>query len=144
MQVDNSELNFTEIKAGEIVFIAGGKFGPIKKLITEALKSEVDEKIRLFYGANSQGDLNGYKKFRDLSEFSNNFNMVTALNSSHPEWEGEVGLITDVVRDHLNPERVSKCFVYGTNVMVKETRKTLKDLGIQEDKIQAESYERTY
>ncbi|MFW6006229.1 MAG: hypothetical protein ACOC9A_02185 [Candidatus Bipolaricaulota bacterium] len=147
MKQNKPEFKFTGVAEEdleeEIVLIAGGEIGPIRDWITRALKNGTDKNIRLFFGANTQNDLNGYRNLKDLSELSNNFNMVTALNTSNPEWEGEVGLITDVVRDKLDPKKVSKCFLYGTDVMIEETKRTLTGLGIPEDKIQHESFKRT-
>ncbi|MBS3736420.1 MAG: hypothetical protein V5A87_03470 [Candidatus Bipolaricaulota bacterium] len=147
MKQSNSEFKFTgvaeEATEEEIVLIAGGKIGPIKDWITSVLKNGTNKNIRLFFGANTQNDLNGYRNLKDLSELSNNFSMVTALNTSNPEWEGEVGLITDVVRDKLHPDKVSKCYIYGTDVMIEETKRTLTGLGIPEEKIQHETFNRT-
>lgn len=128
----------------EIVLIAGGRLGPFKDCITDSLKNDPDHDIRLFFGARTRGDLDGAEELRKLSDFSNRFHMVTTLDSSHPEWDGEVGLITDVVRDHLEPGNVSQCFIYGTDVMVSETQRTLKKLGVPEEKINHEHFERSY
>lgn len=144
MKQGNSEFKLTgvaeEVTEEEIILIAGGEIGPIRDWVTRTLKNGTDENIRLFFGANTQKDLNGYKNLKDLSELSNNFSMVTALNTSNPEWKGEVGLITDVVRDKLDPNKVGKCFIYGTEVMIEETKRTLTGLGIPEEKIQHESF----
>ncbi|MFB6291383.1 MAG: hypothetical protein ABEJ25_06620 [Candidatus Bipolaricaulia bacterium] len=128
----------------EFVIIAGGKIGPLKELVKNALKEGLDNDIRLFYGANSSRGLNGYEELKDISEISDKFNMVTALNSPSPDWEGEVGLITDVVRDQLDPDEVGKCFVYGNRTMVEETMRTLANLGIPESKIEQETFGRIY
>lgn len=146
MKKGNSGFTLTgvaeEVKEEEIVLIAGGEIGPIRDWITRALKNGTKEDIRLFFGANTQKDLNGCKELKDLSELSDKFNMVTTLNTSNPEWEGEVGLITDVVRDKLDPDKVSKCFLYGTEVMIEETKRTLTGLGISEEKIEHETFKR--
>lgn len=144
MQNVSTELNMSVAGKNETVIIAGGKFGPTKDWIIKALKEGSEEEIRLFFGVNSRKDLNGHEKLQDLADLSDNFNMVTALNSSNPDWEGEVGLITDVVRDKLDPDRVSRCLLYGTQVMVEETRHTLTELGIPEEKIHHKAFEREY
>lgn len=128
----------------EIVFIAGGEIGPIEDLILKAVRKGIDKKIRLFYGANSQKDLNGYGKLQDLAELTDNFDMVRALNCPNPEWDGEVGLITDVVQDLLDAGKVNKCFIYGTEVMVEETRQVLTSLGVPQEKIHQKSFQSAY
>jgi NAD(P)H-flavin reductase len=128
----------------EIVLIAGGELGPLKECITESLKNDPAHDIRLFFGANSRNQLDGIEELRNLSDLSEDFHMVTALNSSHPDWDGEVGLITDVVRDHLESGNVKECFLYGTDVMVNETQRTLKNIGVPEGKINRQHLERAY
>lgn len=141
----NSELPpLGEVEKKETVLIAGGEFGPLGDWITETLKEGTGKDIRLFFGANSQQDLNGQEKLKDLSELSDNFTMVTALNSSNPEWKGEVGLITDVVRDKLDPNRVDRCLLYGTPVMVEETKLTLTELGVPDENIYYKTLQRNY
>jgi len=137
-------LALSGVRKNEIVIIAGGKIGPIEDWIEKVLKNGTNDNIRLFYGANSRKDLNGYRNVKYMAELSDSFDMVTALNSSDPNWQGEVGLITDVVRERLDPEKVSQCFLYGTTVMIEETKRTLTDIGISEEKIHHESYGRTY
>lgn len=144
MKQGNPEFTFAGVAEEEIVLIAGGEIGPLGDWITRALKNGTNKDIRLFFGADTQKDLNGYEKLRDLSELSDNFGMVTALNTPNPEWTGEVGLITDVVRDKLDPDKVSKCFLYGTQVMIEETKRTLTELGVPEEKIEQESFKQSY
>jgi len=131
-------------KEKEVVLIAGGRLGPFKDWVADSLENDPEYDIRLFFGAQTRGDLGNTEELRKKSELSNRFNMVTTLDSSHPEWDGEVGLITDVVRDYLEPGNVSKCFIYGTDVMVSETQQTLKKLGIPEEKINHKHFERAY
>ncbi len=144
MSQNDSEFTLTGVEEEEIVLIAGGEIGPLRDLITNSLKNGADDNIRLFFGADTQKDLNGHEKLRDMASLSDNFSMVTALNTSNPEWDGEVGLITDVIRDKLNPDKASKFLLYGTDVMIEETKQTLTDLGVPEAKIQHKSLNRTH
>ncbi len=144
MDKEDSNFTCTEVFEKEVVLIAGGKLGPLKDCVVKNLKSSSNQDIRLFFGADTQRDLNGAEELQKLSGFPNNFHMVTALNSSNPEWEGEVGLITDVVRDQLNPDKVKKCFLYGTREMVDETKRTINRMGVPEEKIHKKSFTRDY
>lgn len=142
MSQNDSEFTLTGVEEEETVLIAGGEIGPLRDLITKSLENGANKNIKLFFGADTQKDLNGHEKLRDMASLSDNFSMVTALNTSNPEWDGEVGLITDVVRDELDPDEVSRCLLYGTDVMIEETKRTLTDLGIPEAKIQHKSLNR--
>ncbi|MBS3787553.1 hypothetical protein KGY79_05080 [Candidatus Bipolaricaulota bacterium] len=145
MEKEDSNFTCTAVdEEKEIVLIAGGKLGPFKDWVTETLKNNPKQDIRLFFGANSKTDLNGSKQLYDLSDLTDNFQMVTALNSPNPEWEGEAGLITDVVRDQVNPKKVNKCFLYGTRVMIDETKQALNNMGIPGEKIHHKSFTRDY
>lgn len=144
MSKENSDFVCPEVNYEEVVFIAGGEIGPVRDCVTRTLKENRRQDIRLFFGANSKKDLNGAEKLRELSEFQNNFHMITSLNSPDPEWNGEVGLITDVIRDQLNPEKVEQCFIYGTEAMIEETERTLKRMGVSEEEIYHDSFPRDY
>ena len=144
MELEDSNFTCTEAVEEEIILIAGGKIGPFKDWVTETLKNNPKQDIRLFFGANSKTDLNGSKQLYYLSELTDNFQMVTALNSPNPEWEGEAGLITDVVREKLKPNRVDKCLLYGTQVMIDETKRALNNMGISGEKIHHQTLTRDY
>ena len=138
----SSNVALSPAEKTESIFIAGGELGPIEEWITSTLKNDPDNDLRLFFGVDQEKNLNGIDNLRDLSEMDNKFTLVAALNSAHPSWEGEVGLITDVVRDHLEPEKVDKCFLYGTEVMIRETVKSLINMGISEGRIYRETITR--
>lgn len=144
MSKDSSDFVCPEVNYEEVVFIAGGEIGPVRDCVTRTLKNSQSQNVRLFFGANSKKDLNGAKELQELSQFQNNFHMVTSLNSPNPEWSGEVGLITDVVRDQLNPENVKQCFIYGTRKMIEETERTLKRMGVSKEEIYRDSFPRDY
>lgn len=144
MVAKDSAFTCPEVKKEEFVFIAGGQIGPVRDCVTKTLKSNPGKEIHLFFGANTKSDLNGAEELQHLSEFSNDFHMVTSLNSPSPKWKGEVGLITDVVREQLEPERIKKCFLYGPQTMIKETKRTLKDMGVPEEEIYHDSFQRDY
>jgi propane monooxygenase reductase subunit len=79
-----------------LVFIGGGAgMAPILSLLRSMVELAVERPAVYYYGAREEHDLFHLDELRALADALPNFRFVPAL--SHAEWEGETGLITDVV-----------------------------------------------
>ena len=84
----------------DLIFIGGGAgMAPIWSLLTYMAEKGIDRKAVYYYGARTRKDLFHLEEFERLSERLPKFRFVPALSEPSPEdeWEGETGLITDVV-----------------------------------------------
>jgi Na+-transporting NADH:ubiquinone oxidoreductase subunit F len=65
------------------------------------------------------------------------FKFVPALSEPLPEdkWEGEVGLITEVVRRGVKNASESEAYLCGSPGMIDACIKVLKELGVPDERI---------
>jgi propane monooxygenase reductase subunit len=84
----------------DLIFIGGGAgMAPIWSLLNSMAERGIERKVIYYYGARTRGDLFHLDELTQLSERLGDFRFVPALSEPTPEdqWDGEVGLITDVV-----------------------------------------------
>jgi Na+-transporting NADH:ubiquinone oxidoreductase subunit NqrF len=101
------------------------------------LEEATDRKITLFYGARQKSDLYHYDELKKLEEKYQNFHFIPALDTPEPEWEREVGLITDVMKRYLSKDRVdnTEAYLCGPPLMMDAVIKILTELGVKEEDI---------
>lgn len=84
----------------DLIFIGGGAgMAPIWSLLCSMAERGIQRNVTYYYGARQHGDLFHLEEFEQLAEQLENFTFVPALSEPSPEdnWDGEIGLITDVV-----------------------------------------------
>lgn len=122
----------------EIICVAGGVgLCPIRSIISSMLDEATDRKITLFYGARQKSDLYHYDELKKLEEKYQNFHFIPALDTPEPEWEREVGLITDVMKRYLSKDGVdnTEAYLCGPPLMMDAVIKILTELGVKEEDI---------
>ena len=122
----------------DIIFIGGGAgMAPIWSLLTSMAESNVGRNATYYYGARTRKDLFHLNEMRELAERLENFRFVPALSEPAPEddWEGETGLITDVV-DRLESDLSShEAYLCGPPPMIDAAIGTLQAKGCGEARI---------
>ncbi len=84
----------------DLIFIGGGAgMAPIWSLLNSMAERGIERNVTYYYGARTRKDLFHVDELEALSERLPNFRFVPALSepSEEDEWDGEVGVITDVV-----------------------------------------------
>lgn len=122
----------------EIVMIAGGSgMAPIKSIILDVLEKGIDIKMNFFFGAVTKRDLYYLDYFQDLALKYKNFRFIPALSKPAPEdnWDGEVGLITEVVARFIKDGSDMEGYLCGSPGMIKACINVLNSKGITEEKI---------
>ena len=122
----------------EIIMIAGGSgLAPMKAIILDVLEREIDIKMNFFFGAVTKRDLYYIDYFQDLADKHDNFRFIPALSGPAPDdnWDGEVGLITDVVARHIDDGSAMEGYLCGSPGMINACLKVLDGKGVTEDKI---------
>ena len=87
----------------DIVFVGGGAgMAPILSVLRSLAERGSTRKATYYYGARTQQDLCFEKELYALAELLPNFRYVPALSEADRRgpWDGEVGLITDVVQKY--------------------------------------------
>jgi propane monooxygenase reductase subunit len=84
----------------DIVFIGGGAgMAPIWSLLNSMHERNIDRKVTYYYGARTGKDLFYLEELEELATRLPRFEFVPALSEPEDDddWDGETGLITDVV-----------------------------------------------
>lgn len=122
----------------EIICIAGGSgMAPIKSILMDMANKGSTRKARYFFGARSKRDLFLVEEMRELEGKLKDFTFIPALSMPEEEdaWEGEVGLITDVVGKHVTDGSNCEAYLCGSPGMIDACVKVLTDKGVPEDRI---------
>lgn len=121
-----------------IIFIAGGSgMAPIKSMLLDMEKKGIKRKTTYFFGARSKRDLFLLDEMHELEKKMPHFKFVPALSEPLEEdsWEGEVGLITDVVRRMVEEGPASEAYLCGSPGMIDACIKVLHDLEVPPENI---------
>jgi len=130
----------------DIVFVGGGAgLAPILALLRSMAERGIDRRAAFYYGARRSRDLCFTDELKALEEKLPNFRFVPAL--SEPEdgdgWDGEVGLITDVVQRHETDLRRAHAYLCGPPPMVEAAMPLLASLGVPEKHIYYDKFTTT-
>ncbi len=127
-----------------IVFIAGGAgMAPIRCMLYHMKNTSNNRKATYYFGANKVQELFLLQRMQafesELADFR--FVPVVATPEENSNWQGEVGLVTEVVERDLKD--VSQCEVYlcGSPGMIDAAIEVLGKLGLSEDRIFFDKFE---
>jgi Na+-transporting NADH:ubiquinone oxidoreductase subunit F len=117
----------------EIIFIAGGSgMAPIKSILLHMVDSGNARKATYFFGARARRDLFLVDEMRELEKKLPNFRYVPALSNPLPEdkWDGETGLITEVLDRNLGTLGNHEAYLCGSPGMIDASIKVLTSKGL--------------
>jgi propane monooxygenase reductase subunit len=115
----------------DLIFVGGGAgMAPILCLLRSMAERGIDRKAVYYYGARRRGDLCFEDELRALEQTIPNFRYVPAL--SDEDWEGENGLITDVVSRSESALAPAHAYICGPPPMVEAAVPLLTRLGVPE------------
>lgn len=122
----------------EILFIAGGSgMAPIKSILLEMARTRNPRKATYFFGAVALRDLFLVEEMKALEGVLPDFHFVPALSAPQPndQWEGERGLITEVVDRHVPNAADMEAYLCGSPLMIDACIAVLKTKGMPEAQI---------
>ena len=126
----------------DLVFIGGGAgMAPILSLLRSMAERGIGRKATFFYGARGQRDLCFEAELAAIAAKLPNFTYIPAL--SHEDWDGENGLITDVVKRLVGNVAGAHAYVCGPPPMVEAALPLLETLGVQEKRIYYDKFTTT-
>ena len=115
----------------DLVFVGGGAgMAPILCLLRSMAERGIDRKAVYYYGARRRGDLCFEDELRALENTLPDFRYVPAL--SEEEWDGETGMITDVLAAREGNLSRAHAYVCGPPPMVEAAVPLLTRLGVPE------------
>jgi propane monooxygenase reductase subunit len=122
----------------DIVFVGGGAgMAPIWSLLNSMAEGGIHRKATYYYGARTRRDLFYLDEMRELGERLPDFQFVPALSepATDDDWDGETGLITDVV-DRLEGDLSGReAYLCGPPPMIDAAIATLQAKGCGEARI---------
>jgi Na+-transporting NADH:ubiquinone oxidoreductase subunit F len=122
----------------EMICIAGGSgMAPIKSILLEMARTRNPRKCRYFFGARARRDLFLLDEMRQLEQTLPDFRFIPALSAPDEgdAWEGERGLITEVVSRHVSDASQAEAYLCGSPLMIDACVKILREKGIPEERI---------
>jgi Na+-transporting NADH:ubiquinone oxidoreductase subunit F len=122
----------------DILFVAGGSgMAPIRSILLGMIRRQIRRPALYFYGAKAQRDLYFVDDMRAIEGQLPGFRFVPALSAPLPEdaWNGERGLITEVVDRHVLPGHPLDAYLCGSPMMVNACVKVLKAKGLPDERI---------
>ena len=121
-----------------LLFVGGGAgMAPILGLLRAMAEEESDRQAVFYYGARTPTDLFHLDELAELESRLPNFRFVPALSDCDEgtEWEGERGLITDVVQRCEEDLAGMDAYLCGPPPMVDAAIAMLDAGGVPEDRI---------
>jgi propane monooxygenase reductase subunit len=119
----------------EALFIAGGSgMAPMLSLLRDMAEKGSERTVTYFYGARARRDLFQLEELRALAQQLPNFHFIPALSEPAAEdaWDGETGLITDVVKKLVTAGAEKEAYMCGPTAMIDAAIATLGRLGVKE------------
>ena len=105
----------------DMICIAGGSGkAPIRSVLSVLKDRGMPRKVKYFFGARSKRDLYYSEEFDQLAKEYPNFEYIPALSEPLPDdnWEGETGLITDVVDRLTDDLTEAEAYLCGSPGMI--------------------------
>ncbi len=130
----------------DLVFIGGGAgMAPILSLLRSMAERGLTRKATYYYGARGRRDLCFEDELRALEDTLPGFRYIPALSEPAPDqdWDGETGLITDVVKRHADGLARVHAYVCGPPPMVEAALPLLATLGVAEKRIYYDKFTTT-
>ncbi|NMA45463.1 MAG: 2Fe-2S iron-sulfur cluster binding domain-containing protein [Lentisphaerae bacterium] len=122
----------------DAIFIAGGSgLSAIRSILLEIKSQKIPKRATLFFGAVSRRDLYLLDELQTLEKDIPGFTFIPALSApaADDNWQGETGLITDVVAKHLQDAQNKEAYLCGSPGMLDACIKVLSSKGMPESAI---------
>ena len=132
------EFRLSDDPDAEMVWIAGGSgMEPFWSIVRHMREQGIDRKVTYFFGAVRADGLFLVDEFRELEREMPSFRFLPALSAPEESdhWDGERGLITEVVARHVDGGDSKEGYLCGSAGMIDAAVRVLEEKGIPEDRI---------
>ena len=122
----------------EMICIAGGSgMAPLKSILHDMREKGIRRKATYFFGAKARRDLFLLDEMKQLEHDLHDFRFIPALSEPAAEdhWEGETGLITEVVDRHVGDLSDAEAYLCGSPFMIDACIVVLKNHGMPDGNI---------
>ena len=139
MNVPYGVFMLREDSDSDAIFIGGGTgMAPLLSILRYMAQKGIERDVTFYFGARRRKDLFYLDEIRELGELlPGEFRLVPALSEPGPDdaWDGETGLITDVVHRLEEDLTGMEAYLAGPPPMIDASLPVLAGKGIVEDKI---------
>jgi len=121
-----------------ITMIAGGSgMAPMKAMLCDMQDRKIRRTVRYFFGACAQRDLFLLDAMHRFEQSLPDFRFIPALSRPLPgeRWDGETGLVTEVLERRLADRYSGETYLCGSPAMIQAGINVLKKKGAAEDRI---------
>jgi len=129
---------FLHESARDIILIAGGSgMAPMKAMLGDMQDRKIRRNVRYFFGARARHDLFLLDEMQALEQSLPDFRFIPALSKPLPEdqWNGETGLITEVLERHLKDQYPGEAYLCGSPAMIQACINVLRKKGVADSRI---------
>ncbi|KKM70604.1 hypothetical protein LCGC14_1439110, partial [marine sediment metagenome] len=122
----------------EMIWVAGGSgMAPFWSIVRYMAEHDIRRKCTYFFGAVAKRDLFLVDELQVLADRHDWFDFVPALSAPGPEdqWNGETGLITEVVGRHLADGSEMEAYLCGSPGMIHAARDVLLAKNVAPDRV---------
>jgi propane monooxygenase reductase subunit len=131
---------------GDIVMVGGGSgMAPIFSILTHMVETGNERKATYYYGARTKKDLFYLGELKEMEEKLPNFKFVPALSEPEDgdEWDGETGLITDVVQRLEGDLTGCEAYLAGPPPMIDAALPVLETMGLDKEHVYFDKFTTT-
>lgn len=105
---------------GILILVAGGTgYSYAKSILHYALSFHPKQNISLYWGGKTRDDLYELNELSRLAETHSQFSLIPCVETELSGWEGEIGLVTDIMLAKEAPLTDKRVHVAGRFEMVK-------------------------
>jgi Na+-transporting NADH:ubiquinone oxidoreductase subunit F len=122
----------------DMVFIAGGSgMAPFLSMLAHIKNEGITRNVHYFFGARSKRDLICLEEMAAFEAAIPNFKFIPCLSEpmDSDNWEGETGLVTDVMKRHCPDLTQMEAYLCGSPGMIDASIAALTGNGMPEDAI---------
>ena len=121
-----------------IICVGGGSgSAPIRSIITYLREKKSGRKIISFYGGRTPKDIYLTEYYKEIARDMKDFTHIPAISEPADDdgWDGEKGLITEVMERYLDDVSNCEAYMCGPPIMIEKSRVVLEKHGIKGNRI---------
>ena len=123
------------------MFVAGGTgLAPVLAMLRSLAATRADDPAVLFFGNTATGDVFFERELAELAKGFPGLVVHHCVVQPRPDWDGEVGLVTDALAAHVSDPPAHAYYLCGPPPMIAATRALLSARGVPADQIFEENF----
>ena len=147
MQAPYGTFTLREKSEGNVIFIGGDSgMAPILSILRHTTENGIERNATFYYGARTRADLFYLEEIQELGEqLPGEFRFAPALSEADEddEWDGETGLITEVIERLEEDLTATEAYLAGPPPMIDAALPVLDSMGLEKDHVYYDKFTQT-